>query len=345
MAGSQLTQVRSAIGRAADVLGLDGSVAARCTSVYQQLYVAKPVPDPYTEPGKMEILLGPQVGKLGPATKRASVIVLTYNSMGSIETCLNSVLPTLGPNDELILVDNASQDGTEEWISDLGYRIADQRATVILNEENLGFSKGCNIGILHSKGEFLVLLNPDTLVWPGWIESLIAPLADENVGATGPLSDNVAGEQFVGLHVPAELMTSREEVSQAVRSQRSSHNALRSTKLLIGFCLGLRRDLLERFGLLEERCFLGADDLEIFVEASHAWIPPHDRERDICWSRKRTKFSKLGSGEKEKLVRQSDCELIEKIRAFYGSTALPSSRDVWDCEIFSEAMESSAPFA
>ena len=65
----------------------------------------------------MAALVGPHVGQLGPASKRCSVVILSYNSMKTIERCLNSVLPTLGSEDELILVNNASQDGTQDYLT------------------------------------------------------------------------------------------------------------------------------------------------------------------------------------------------------------------------------------
>lgn len=335
----------NAIGQAAASIGLDPGPAERNAAVYQQLFVAKPVPDPYTEPGKMAALDGPHIGKLGQATKRCSVVVLTYNSMKTIERCLNSVLPTLGSNDELILVDNASQDGTPEYLEALADRrskLTEENIKVIQSEENTGFSRGCNIGMLASKGEHIVLLNPDTEVWPGWIEGLLAPFQNPRVGATGPLSDNVCGAQFAGLHVPSKGMISKETLAHYVnscpKSQPAAPSSQLSTKLLIGFCLVLRRDLLDSFGLLEEACFLGADDLEISwrlrtlgfrLEIATGTFVAHE-----CGG----SFGTISSEEKASRVSASDASLFRKLREYYESEDLPSSRQLWGSDIFLGAM-------
>ncbi len=332
-----------AIGQAAKALGLNGAVAEHAAATYQQLYVAKPVPDPYNEPEKMAALVGPHIGKLGPASKRCSVVVLTYNSMKTIETCLNSILPTLGPEDELILVDNASQDGTDKYLeafpSNQAIGIQKSAIQMILNAENYGFSKGCNIGMLASRGETIILLNPDTEVWPGWIEGLLLPLSDPTVGAVGPLSDNVCGDQFIGLHLPPERLTSRKEIAYLIRSQPSVSSTQLSTKLLIGFCLALKRKVLDQFGLLEEKCYVGADDLEIswrlrtlryrLMVAKHVFVA------HACGA----SFETAGSERKGELVAFSDAGLVDKLANYYASRNLPTSAMLWDNNIFESALK------
>lgn len=325
----------SAIGRTAAMLGIDPQLAETTAATYQQLYVAKPAPDPYSRPEKMAALVGPHVGNLGPATKRCSVIVLTYNSIGTIERCLDSLLPTIGIEDELILVDNASNDQTPALLTSFASHRSDTR--VILNSSNLGFSAGCNIGILASQGKYIVLLNPDTEVQPGWIEGLTAHLADPKIGAAGPLSDNVCGDQFVGLYPDwGRLDVENSNLSESSDSNRWTAGYT-TTRLLIGFCLALRRDLLDRFGCLEESCFLGADDLEIswrlrslgydLAVALNVFVA-HETSRS---------FATLAPGEKSRLVFQSDAALISKLRAFYGDCHLPTSTELWGNAIFDEA--------
>ncbi len=333
-----------AIGQAAQAMGLDGGVAERNAATYQHLHVAKPVPDPYTEPEKMAALVGPHIGKLGPATKRCSVVVLTYNSIKTIETCLSSVLPTLSPDDELILVDNASQDGTQDYLQSFpNQAIGIQNSTIkiILNNENFGFSKGCNIGILQSSGEAIILLNPDTQVWPGWIEALLAPLGDPRVAAVGPLSDNVCGDQFVGLYLPPEMLKSREEISIAVRSDKSASSNLKSaisTKLLIGFCLALKRQVLHRFGLLEEACFLGADDLEISWRLRTLGFQLVFTTTTFVAHSCGASFESLEKDQKIGSVSLSDRALIRKLAKYYRTATLPSSRALWGSDIFTAAL-------
>src|SRR5215467_520095 len=102
---------------------------------------------------------------------RASVIIVTYNSRRHIERCLDALLPTLAVNDEVIVVDNASSDGTADFVSSWH---PDLR--VVHAGWNRGFGGGCNLGASLSQAAYLAFLNPDTEVRAGWLDTLIRGL-------------------------------------------------------------------------------------------------------------------------------------------------------------------------
>jgi hypothetical protein len=108
----------------------------------------------------------------------ASVIIVNYNGGGKLERCLEAVLATVGPEAEVLMVDNASTDGSAE--------IAQARfpaVRLVCAGENLGFGGGNNLGAQQARGEYLIFLNPDTVALPGWAEALCAPLAaDAQIG-------------------------------------------------------------------------------------------------------------------------------------------------------------------
>src|SRR5262245_37912958 len=183
----------------------------------------------------------------------AAIVVVTFHSAGTIEACLESVRASTPEPHEVVVVDNASSDDTRERAARLGAR-------VIANAENRGFSAACNQGIAATRGEHVVLLNPDTVVTPGWLARLLAPLRGD-VGATGPLSTYVAGLQKIGLHVGGERVPERADAAARLVAERNAGRTV-ETKLLIGFCLAMRRDLIEKHGGLDEDLFLGNDDLE-----------------------------------------------------------------------------------
>src|SRR5512145_2483001 len=105
---------------------------------------------------------------------RASVIVVLYNSRPYIESCLDSILADLGPEDELIVVDNGSGDGGGELVQALYPQLR------LVQNENTGYAGGNNCGASYARGMFLVFLNPDTVLRPAALDALIAPLEQAN---------------------------------------------------------------------------------------------------------------------------------------------------------------------
>lgn len=108
----------------------------------------------------------------------SSVIVVSYNSQTYLEDCLASVTREIGSNDEIIVVDNASTDGGTQVIA-TGY----PSVRLIASDSNVGFAAACNLGARSASGSYLVFLNPDTIVCPGWLSELVGVFAvDVSVG-------------------------------------------------------------------------------------------------------------------------------------------------------------------
>jgi N-acetylglucosaminyl-diphospho-decaprenol L-rhamnosyltransferase len=103
---------------------------------------------------------------------------VTHNHVGSVETLLDSLRGELGPRDELIVVDNASRDGTAGAVRQLA-----PEAIVLEQAENLGFPAGANRGAAQASGDLLVLLNPDLRVLPSFGEAIRRPLREGDWGA------------------------------------------------------------------------------------------------------------------------------------------------------------------
>ena len=112
-----------------------------------------------------------------------SVVILNYNVKYFIDVCIQSVLAATKDLDaEVILVDNASEDGSVEWISQQFPQVKQ-----INNSENVGFPKGNNIGVAQAKGEFLCILNPDTIVAEDTFTSAISFMENNRqVAIMGP---------------------------------------------------------------------------------------------------------------------------------------------------------------
>ena len=94
-----------------------------------------------------------------------SIIIVTYNSKEDIFNCIDSIQKSTCMPYEIIIVDNDSSDGTQNYLREVEKQY---HIRIIFNSRNLGFSVSTNQGIKASHGEYLVLLNPDTIVTKDW---------------------------------------------------------------------------------------------------------------------------------------------------------------------------------
>ena len=98
-----------------------------------------------------------------------SIIILNYNAGNLLSECVDSVFNSNYNNLEVIVVDNVSKDNSHKICKEKF-----QKIVLIENEENLGYCKGNNVGIERANGEFLVILNPDVIVDPDWLNQLLS---------------------------------------------------------------------------------------------------------------------------------------------------------------------------
>ncbi len=183
----------------------------------------------------------------------ASIIIVTYNNLALNQDCLQSIFrETAWPNYEVIVVDNASRDGTAEWLAEQPAR--EPRLRVIRNAENRGFSAANNQGLRMARGEFLCLLNNDTLVTRGWLSTLIGHLRNmPAVGLIGPVSNQISNEA----KVPVEYATRAEMPRWAEAYCRNHDGETFPIPMPAFFCVAFRRETYEKVGELDERFGIG----------------------------------------------------------------------------------------
>ena len=182
----------------------------------------------------------------------ASIIVVSYNTLAFTRMCLESVLAnTAEPAFELVVLDNASIDGSRKYLRALAER--DDRVRVLENDRNIGFPAACNRGFALARGQYLILLNSDTMVAPGWLSRLLAPLDADPAALVGPVTNRIGNE--------AEVDTAYDTWGGYLREARgrAAEYAKVTSEIptLTMFCLAMRRETQQRLGDLDERYGVG----------------------------------------------------------------------------------------
>ncbi len=176
-----------------------------------------------------------------------SIIIPVWNGEAYLEACLTALLAQEGASFEVIAVDNASSDGSVPLV-------AEKFPTVrlIRNTTNLGFAGGCNVGLRAAQGDYLILLNQDTRVNPGWLAVLVETLQDESIGIVGCkifYPDGVT-LQHAGAWFEWPLGLAHHHGYGEADSEEWS--TAREVEAVTGAAIALRREVLEKVGLLDE---------------------------------------------------------------------------------------------
>ena len=177
--------------------------------------------------------------------KKTAIIILTFNNFKYTKDCIESIRQyTQKDTYELIVVDNSSTDETREWLLD------QPDILLKLNDQNEGFPKGCNIGIgMAQPDSDILLLNNDTIVTPNWLLNLTTCLySSDQIGAAGAVSNH--SENLQG--VPFTYDDLDQMQKHAAKNNISDSIKWEQKVFLIGFCLLIKREVIDKIGLLDE---------------------------------------------------------------------------------------------
>ena len=245
-----------------------------------------------------------------------SIIILNYNAGNLLLNCIDSVFKSTYPNFEVLVVDNISTDN-----SHVVCKKKFEKIHLIENKENLGYCEGNNVGIRNANGEFVVILNPDTIVEPNWLNHLMSAY-------------NEFGE---GLYQPKFFSLNEKHVLQSTgnmlhifgfgfakdkgKIDDEKTESIEKINYASGTCLFTSKIVLDKIGLLDPFLFLYHDDLDLGWRAAHIginsfYVPKsiiyHAESYSIKWSSK--KFYWLERNRKYCLLTHYSKETYAKMR-------------------------------
>lgn len=181
-----------------------------------------------------------------------SIIIPTYNQLRYLKLCIASIAVHTNTPYEIVVIDNASTDGTAEYLRDCCGR--NPRLRYVSMSTNAGFAGAVNRGLMLAKGTAILLLNNDTVVTPRWLDNLLACLnSDPSIGIVGPVTNFISGNQRI--KVPYRSLRGMQAFAR--RHNISDRSKWQETERLTGFCMLFNRSMWERIGYLDEGYKIG----------------------------------------------------------------------------------------
>ncbi|HEX8974737.1 MAG TPA: glycosyltransferase [Patescibacteria group bacterium] len=207
---------------------------------------------------KRAVFSGPVRKKKKEIKKTVDIIVCVHNALEDVERCLESVYRYSGNKFSLIVVDDGSADDTRDFLLEFS---KSHKIKLLRNEQALGYTFAANIGLKNSSADYVVLLNSDTIVTEDWLQRMMrCGESDQKVGIVGPLSNTASWQS-----VPKILENgdwAENKFPQGVALEKwgaliTQHSGRVYPKIpfLNGFCLMLKRSLIEDLGYFDEESF------------------------------------------------------------------------------------------
>jgi GT2 family glycosyltransferase len=220
-----------------------------------------------------------------------SIIVLNYNAGELLLNCIDSLKKSTYQNIEILVVDNISSDDSHTKCKK---QFPDIK--LIQNKKNLGYCGGNNVGIKEAKGEFIVILNPDTIVEENWL--------DEMFNAFNEFGDGLYQPKIISLNESDIIQSTgnmihtfgfgfaRDKGKKIIKKKEE----IEKIGYASGTCLFTTKKVLEKVGLLDEFLFLYHDDLDLGWRAAQIginsyYVPKskifHAESYSLKWSAKK----------------------------------------------------------
>lgn len=221
---------------------------------------------------------------------KVSIIILNWNGWQDTLECFESLAKITYSNYEIIIIDNNStnESAAKLKIKNEALKIEGRGFKFIENKENLGFAGGNNIGIkyaIENKSDYILLLNNDTIVDPGFLEKLTEEgESDQSIGIIGPkiYCENDKNRIWFGGGYFSWLGGGSHMEFNKIDNNPFDETT-KEIKFMTGCCLLVKREVVEKIGLLNESFFLYYEDIEwslrarengykiIYASGAHIW--------------------------------------------------------------------------
>lgn len=179
-----------------------------------------------------------------------SIVILVHNQIHLTKLCLNSIYKSRGNiKFEILVIDNGSTDGTPRFLAKQHRN--NENLRVITNKKNRGFTKGINQGLRYVRGDYIVLLNNDTIVYENWIDKLLACMqSDTRIGAVCPVLDySINGD---GISLPGHYEGLKEFCLYAQSFEKVYEGLWIEVPFISFRCVMLSKKVLNETGLLDD---------------------------------------------------------------------------------------------
>lgn len=209
---------------------------------------------------------------------KVSVVVLTYNNKKMNKDCIESILyKTAYANYELIIVDNHSTDNTIDYLRQL-QESQYSNVKIIFNEENLGFAGGNNCGMKAASGDYVILLNNDTVVTRGWMTGLVKHLEnDKEYAMCNPVTNSIGNESQI-----VAKYNDKVSLQEFAYSYTAAHmgEEFKGVDRLPLFSTIIRKKVIDEVGMLDDEYKIGMfeddDYTERVLRAGHGIVIAED---------------------------------------------------------------------
>ncbi len=169
------------------------------------------------------------------------IIIPVWNMLAATKDCIDSVIKNTSSFFRIIIIDNASNDDTRRYLEGLK-AMKSPPIIVVRNEKNVGFVKAANQGIRLSNGPCVCILNNDTIVTKDWLDEMMKVAdSEKDIGIVNPSSNNLGQHPEKG--EPLELYTERLKRDSGIFVELGA---------AIGFCMLIKKEVIERIGLFDE---------------------------------------------------------------------------------------------